>query len=432
MLLILAFAFVAGLLTILAPCTLPIVPLVLGAGTLGGRRQGLGFVIGFGATFVTLSVVLTSTLAAAGFSTNMLRVASALALCFFGACLAVPALGDRWASRIPRLVAFGSPVLAAQSTGLVGGLATGAAVGLVWAPCVGPIMASVLAVAATSGPTLGTVAIATAYVAGASLPLLAIATLGRRAVWAAGSPRRRARVQRAFGALMIAVSLVVVAQYDVRLEDAIASVLPVGWTTTLNAVTNGPSDQEVPGPLSSGSNAQSAAAGGSAALGAATLPAPIAASLPAWVPLEDRGLAPELRGITAWINSPPLTLASLRGKVVLVHFWTFDCINCIHVQPYVKAWYARYAAAGLVVVGVHTPELSFERDLGNVRNAVASDGVIFPVAFDPAFATWNAYGNQYWPAFYFIDRSGHLRHVYFGEGDYPGLEQVIRELLNQN
>ena len=150
------------------------------------------------------------------------------------------------------------------------------------------------------------------------------------------------------------------------------------------------------------------------------------------MPLDDRGLAPELRGITAWINSPPLTLASLRGKVVLVHFWTFDCVNCIHVQPYVKAWYARYAAAGLVVVGVHTPELSFERDLGNVRNAVTSDGVTFPVAFDPAFATWNAYANQYWPAFYFIDRSGHIRHVYFGEGDYSGSEQVIRELLSQN
>jgi len=432
MLLVLAFAFVAGLLTILAPCTLPVVPLVLGVGTIGGRQRAIGFVIGFGATFVTLSVVVASTLAAAGFSTNMLRVASALVLGFFGACLAVPALGDRLASRIPRLVAFGSPVLAAQSTGLVGGIATGAAVGLVWAPCVGPIMASVLAVAATSGPTLRTLAIATAYVAGASLPLLVIATLGRRAVWAAGSPSRRARVQRAFGALMIAVGLVVVAQYDVRLEEAVASVLPAGWTATLNAVTQGPSAQEAPGPMRSGSSAQDAAAGGSETLGAATLPAPIAASLPAWVPLEDRGPAPELRGITAWINSPPISLASLRGKVVLVHFWTFDCINCIHVQPYVKAWYARYGAAGLVVVGVHTPELSFERDLGNVRNAVASDGVTFPVAFDPAFATWNAYGNQYWPAFYFIDRSGHLRHVHFGEGDYPGSEQVIRELLNQN
>ncbi len=148
------------------------------------------------------------------------------------------------------------------------------------------------------------------------------------------------------------------------------------------------------------------------------------------MPLEDLGLAPELRGITAWINSPPLTMATLRGKVVLVHFWTFACINCIHVQPYVKAWAARYAAAGLVVIGVHTPELSFERDIGNVRSAVASDGVTFPVAFDPAYATWNAYSNGAWPAFYFVDRSGRIRHVHGGEGDYAASEQVIRELLS--
>jgi thiol-disulfide isomerase/thioredoxin len=159
------------------------------------------------------------------------------------------------------------------------------------------------------------------------------------------------------------------------------------------------------------------------------LPAPISATLPASVVLEDLGQAPALAGITDWINSDPLTMASLRGKVVLVHFWTFACINCIHVQPYVKEWYDRYAAAGLVVIGVHTPELSFERDLDNVRAAVADDGVTFPVAVDPSFATWNAYGNHYWPAFYFVDRQGRIRHVYAGEGDYDGSETVLRELL---
>jgi thiol-disulfide isomerase/thioredoxin len=160
--------------------------------------------------------------------------------------------------------------------------------------------------------------------------------------------------------------------------------------------------------------------------GASTAPAPTA---PPAVALEDLGPAPELTGITAWINSDPTTLAALRGKVVLVHFWTFACINCIHVQPYVKAWYDKYGADGFVVIGVHTPELSFERDLGNVRDAVATDGVTFPVAFDPNFATWNAYRNVYWPAFYFIDKQGVIRHEHFGEGDYDGSEAVIRELL---
>jgi len=165
---------------------------------------------------------------------------------------------------------------------------------------------------------------------------------------------------------------------------------------------------------------------------AADLPAPIGGSLPASVALEDLGPAPELTGIDAWINSDPLTLASLRGKVVLVEFWTFGCINCQHVQPYVKAWFDRYAAAGLVVVGVHTPELSFERDLGNVRDAVAKADIRFPVAFDPAFATWDAYRNSYWPAFFFVDRSGRIRHTHVGEGDYDGSEQVIRELLSES
>ena len=138
-----------------------------------------------------------------------------------------------------------------------------------------------------------------------------------------------------------------------------------------------------------------------------------------------------MAGIQAWINSDPITIASLRGKVVLVEFWTFACINCIHVQPYVSAWYDRYASEGLVVIGVHTPELSFERELGNVRDAVAKAGIRYPVAVDPGFATWNAYRNGYWPALYFIGRDGRIRHTHIGEGDYDGSEQVIRELLAQ-
>lgn len=145
--------------------------------------------------------------------------------------------------------------------------------------------------------------------------------------------------------------------------------------------------------------------------------------------LPDLGAAPELRGITEWINSPPLTLAGLRGRVVLVHFWTFDCINCQHVQPYVKTWYERYRDQGFTVVGVHTPELDIERDIASVRDAVARKRVAFPVAFDPKYATWNAYGNHYWPAFYFVDKRGRVRHAHFGEGEYERSDQVIRELI---
>lgn len=429
--LVLAFAFIGGLLTIVAPCTLPIVPLVLGAGATGGYRRALAIMLGFGATFVALAVLLSSALLAAGISTGQLRLGSTLALGIFGAFLVVPALGDRLARRLPQFAGFGSGG-PGGSGGLLGGLLTGAALGLIWAPCVGPIMASVMAVAATSGPTLQGLVIALAYVAGAAVPLFAIALLGRRAVRAAGSPARRARIQQAFGVLMIAASVVVVTQLDGPLENTVAIVLPAGWTATLDSLAQGPGTQGGPGQVLSSSNRSAATAEGDAVPISADLPAPISSSLPANVPLDDLGPAPELVGITAWINSLPLTMASLRGKVVLVHFWTFDCINCRDVQPYVKAWYARYAAAGFVVVGVHTPELSFERDLDNVRTAVAQDGVTFPVAFDPAFATWSAYANKYWPAFYFVDRSGEIRHLHYGEGDYAGSEQVIRELLSQN
>jgi len=145
--------------------------------------------------------------------------------------------------------------------------------------------------------------------------------------------------------------------------------------------------------------------------------------------LSDLGVAPEMRGITAWINSEPLTLASLRGTVVLVHFWTFDCINCQNVQPHVKSWYAKYRDRGFTVIGVHTPELDIERDLENVRDAVKRKGVTFPVAFDPDYATWNAYRNRYWPAFYFVDKQGQVRFARYGEGEYERSERVIEELL---
>ena len=425
--LVLTFAFIAGLLTIVAPCTLPVVPLVLGVGSGGSGRRAVGIVLGFGASFVLLSVLLASLLATAGLSTGQLRTASALVLAILGTCLAVPVLGDRLTGWLAPLGRLGSGV-GARSNGLLPGMAVGAGIGIVWAPCVGPIMAAVLAVAATSGPTVQGLAVATAYVVGAALPLLAIAALGRRAVRAAGSPQRRAHVQQAFGALMLSASLVVVAGYDLPLETAVASALPDGWTNALTSVGQAPTVGQA-AASSQPSRALASATQLPDPVDMASLPPPIASHLPAAVPLEDLGPAPELQGITAWINSPPLTIASLRGKVVLVHFWTFACVNCQHVQPYVKAWYARYAAAGLVVLGVHTPELSFERDIANVRSAVASDGVTFPVAFDPSYATWNAYHNKYWPAFYFIDRSGRIRHTYSGEGDYAASEQVIRELL---
>ena len=402
MTLLLAFAFVAGLLTILAPCTLPVVPLLLGGAAGDGRRRLAGIFTGFAASFVAATVLLSAFLAAVGLTTDRLRLVAVAALGLIGLTLAIPRLGAWLERKIPsRAVTIG----ASAGPGFGAGFAIGAGVGLVWAPCVGPIMAAVIAAAVVSGPTTASAAIAVAYVLGAIVPLAAIARWGRRVAGMADGGRGD-RIRRAFGVAMITTAVVVLTGLDVPLQARVSAVLPPELASALFALEQQPAVQEELQMLR---------------------PADPAAAQS--MPLEDLGPAPELTGITTWINSPPTTLAQLRGKVVLVHFWTFGCINCIHVQPYVKAWFDRYAAEGLVVLGVHTPELSFERDVDNVRHAVAEAGIRFPVAFDPDFATWNAYRNNYWPAFYFVDKAGRIRHVHFGEGDYDGSENVIRELL---
>ncbi len=240
--LVLTFAFIAGLLTIVAPCTLPVVPLVLGVGS--------GAAVGAPSASCSGSGRASCAFRPPGLPVGHSRALdgpaadrSALALAILGTCLAVPVLGDRLTGWLAPLGRLGSGV-GARSDGLLPGMAVGAGIGIVWAPCVGPIMAAVLAAAATSGPTVQGLAVATAYVVGAALPLLAIAALGRRAVRAAGSPQRRAHVQQAFGALMLSASLVVVAGYDLPLETAVASALPDGWTNALTSVGQAPTVEQ--------------------------------------------------------------------------------------------------------------------------------------------------------------------------------------------
>ncbi len=391
----LLFAFVAGILTILSPCILPVVPFIVGTASTDSRRRLVGIVAGFTGMFLAVTVLLASVLAAAGLTTDRLRLLSVILLFVFGATLAVPRLGRWFEARAVLPARIGAVVFDQRpGSGLAGGVALGAAIGLVWAPCVGPIMAAVIATAVTAGPTLDVVAIALAYALGAAVPLMLVGGLGRRALDSMGSAGRRIHITQGFGVLTMTSALLIATGYDAPLQAAVADRLPAGWSAGLTAV------EAVGAPQEDQS-----------------------------VALEDLGMAPDLTGITAWINSDPLTLAALRGKVVLVHFWTFGCINCIHVQPYVKAWYDKYGAQGFVVIGVHTPELSFEREIANVRASVAETDVRFPVAFDPDYRTWRAFGNRYWPAFYFIDKAGHIRYTHFGEGGYDGSESVIRELL---
>jgi thiol-disulfide isomerase/thioredoxin len=293
----------------------------------------------------------------------------------------------------------------------VAGLATGVGLGLVWTPCAGPILGAITSLAVTAPDSLATLALVVAYAIGAGLPLLAIALGGRAALARLRLRSASAWAGRALGVLVLATAGLMAVGADTAISADLTSALP-DWTGTLQT-------------LERASQVQSALHD----LGAAPAPVVAGATSGPGSALPVGPAAPDFAGIDHWLNSDPLTMAGLRGKVVLVDFWTYSCINCIRTLPYVEGWYQKYAADGFVVVGVHTPEFAFEHDTGNVASAVVRFGITYPVAQDNEYSTWQAYSNEYWPADYLIDATGHIRSTHFGEGDYNQTEQEIRDLL---
>jgi cytochrome c biogenesis protein CcdA/thiol-disulfide isomerase/thioredoxin len=401
--LLVIFALVAGAGTALSPCVLPVLPALLSAGATGGRRRPLGIVIGLAATFTITVALLAKVVSGVGLGDTALRDLAIAVLLVFGVALAVPSLTARIEAPLSRLARFGVGGVGARGDGFASGLAVGSALGFVYTPCAGPILAAVISVGATTGTTLRTLLVALAYAAGSAIVLFALMLGGRRVL------PRTVNVQRVLGAVLIATAVAMIAQLDVRAEKAIAEHAPnanlaaglensnaVGMR--LNGIRPAPrfAEQAASGPRSK---------------------------------LPVLGTAPDFTGTQRWFNSRPLSLAQLRGRVVLIDFWTYTCINCIRTLPYLKAWDARYRKAGLTIVGVHSPEFSFEKDAGNVQRAIASFGIRYPVVQDNDLATWSAWGNQYWPAEYLIDARGKVRHVHFGEGDYGQSEAAIRSLL---
>ena len=272
----------------------------------------------------------------------------------------------------------------------------GLALGLVFVPCAGPVLAAISVLAASRDFGAETFALTAAYAAGAAVPMLGVAVAGRRAAGVLG----RRYLRPALGAVVIAAALAI----GLDVTRPLQTFLP-GYTEAVqNRVERGVEAQRELARLT-GATAHETSA------------------------LDDFGSAPELNGLSDWINSQPLTLAGLRGKVVVIDFWTYSCINCLRTLPYLKAWDAAYRKDGLVILGVHSPEFAFEHVPSNVRRAVRELGIRYPVALDNHFDTWHAFANQYWPAKYFIDRRGHIRFIHFGEGDYAKSEQVIRTLL---
>jgi thiol-disulfide isomerase/thioredoxin len=293
---------------------------------------------------------------------------------------------------------------------------------LVYAPCAGPILAGVITVSAAQNFTVGRLAVAFSYGVGSAVVLYFLMLGGRRVV--APLRRRGPGLQVTMGAVMVVVALAMLESYDVRFENAIASDLPSFLITPTHGLEETSAARsalvEVRGEAAHGVGAKAASQPQSIADPAGHLSLPVL------------GKAPEFADTQQWFNTPgdrPLTLRGLRGRVVLVDFWTYSCINCLRTLPYLKAWDARYRKDGLTIVGVHTPEFPFEHEASNVEEAIKRNGLRYPVVQDNAYGTWEAYGNQDWPAEYFIDARGDVRYADVGEGTYGKKEEVIRELL---
>jgi cytochrome c biogenesis protein CcdA/thiol-disulfide isomerase/thioredoxin len=393
MLLLLGVAFVAGIVTALSPCVLPVLPIVLAGGATGGSRRPFAVVAGLVVSFTVFSLTAATLLTALGLPDDLLRNLAIAVVVVVGLGLLWPRLGDL----------LGRPFYALarrppSDTG--GGFVLGLSLGLLFTPCAGPVIAAVATVAATQDLTLSAFAITLAYGLGAGLVLLGFALAARRGL---SLPRARAHapaIRRALGAAVLAVAVLMVLGVDKKLQTRVPEYTRSLQGLEESAAAQGELEDLVGRP-----------------------------GLADEQQLDDFGIAPEFRAIEEWINSEPLTMAALRGKVVVLDFWTYSCINCLRTLPHLTAWDDAYRDDGLVIVGVHTPEFAFEREPENVRRAVRDHGIDYPVALDPDFGTWEAWQNRYWPAKYFVDRRGHIRYAHFGEGDYEESERVIRQLL---
>jgi cytochrome c biogenesis protein CcdA/thiol-disulfide isomerase/thioredoxin len=408
MLVLLGVGLLCGAGTALSPCALPVLPALLSAGAAGGARRPLGVVAGLSLTFALTIIGGGELLRHLGLGGSTLRDAGIVVLLIAGAVALVPRAAT-WVERplagLSRLGPRGF-----RGDGFGSGLVVGAALGFVYAPCAGPVLAAVVSVSAATDRT---VALALAYVAGTALVLLAITLGGRRVL----EPLRRAgggvRVQQALGAVMLATAVLFAVGLDMDFETALAR-----HTSSIELTAGLESSGGVQHRLH-------------ALHGRARFPdtGTQRDAAPAPSGLDDLGLAPEFTGTQRWFNSSPLTMASLRGRVVLIDFWTYTCINCLRTLPYLEAWDRRYRDAGLTIVGVHAPEFGFEHDAGNVARAIATNGIRYPVVQDNNLSTWSAWGNQYWPAEYLVDARGHVREAHFGEGQYDQTERDIRTLL---
>ena len=398
MITLLIFAFIAGFITIFSPCILSIAPILLTAGAEHNYQKPLGIITGLIISFSFFTLSMNTIVQITGISPDIFRYIAIIIIIFFGLTMIIPTLGTIFTTLTSSIVRIGSK-LEQQSTYIktefLSGLILGSALGLIWTPCAGPILATISTLAATNGITFSTILITIFYSMGAAIPMLAFCFGGNKIISSttAIAPYMHI-IQKIFGVIIIISALAIAFHADTFIQEKIAHLFPT-ITIEKNTMLQKELDMLNPTPLS-----------------------------------LDKKNAPALAGITDWINSQPLTLAQLHGKVVLIDFWTYTCINCIRTLPHVVEWYNTYKKHGFEIIGVHTPEFAFEKNKNHVENAVKKFNITYPVALDNNYKTWQAYDNHYWPAHYLIDQNGIIVKTHFGEGNYVEMENAICALLN--
>ena len=442
MLELLVIGLVGGLITGLSPCILPVLPVVFAGSAVNVPRVSSGpavgddehhrdggsavlvqapasvgvtarpflIIAGLVVSFSVFTLAGTALLTALHLPQDLLRISGLAILAAVGLGLLIPRFGDALERPFARF-----PKRAVNRDGSA--FVLGLGLGVLFVPCAGPVLTAITVVSASGQIGLSAVVLTVAFAVGAALPLLAFALAGDLAGKRVRAFREHAnRVRQVSGVVLIATAVLLA----FNITDRVQRLVP-GYTDTLQsslARNQGVQDQlrtvTQPDSVSSAAGELADCSDGA-------------------TELQTCGPAPEITGITSWLNTPsgkPLSLAGLKGHVVLVDFWTYSCINCQRTIPHLQAWNSAYKGAGLVTIGVHTPEFSFERVPSNVESGAADLGVTWPIAIDNDFATWNAYDNRYWPAEYLIDARGVIRHVHFGEGEYAETEGLIRTLLS--
>lgn len=381
-LLTLLLAFIEGFALILSPCILPIAPIFLAGSLTGSKRRPLGIVAGFVLFFTFIVFFSRQFVQYTGIELNHLRDWSFALLCLLGLIMLIPSLSDKFQQWTQRLSNVGSfSFLYHPNSGFLNGLIFGGLIAIIWTPCAGPILATIILQTVTQKTTALSFITLLSFATGAAIPMMVLAMYGNKIIHTfAFFKKHTTLIRQSLGAIIIASVF-----YMIYFEEKFVSIsVAETGVKTATSLING-----------------------------------------LWIPYS----APPIVGIDAWINSPPLQLKSLKGHVILVDFWTYSCINCLRTLPYLKLWYSRYHAKGLEIIGVHTPEFDFEKKLDNVKAAVERYGIRYPVGLDNQFKTWNSFDNHYWPAHYLINKQGLVVYKQFGEGDYDVIENNIRFLL---